>query len=139
MDYKDRSKREAVRDKEDVSGQGEPQLIERQKWTRDNFDFLRDHIVCHFTAKREFRVPKRSASQATAAAGSAFRRETVHMELFQDTSRPESTDNPADLFNLDTHIPTPRSSGVSVTSSLADSNLQSALAEGGNTVKGHCG
>ena len=72
MDYKDRSKREAVWDKfceennlnKDAcqkwfqsqrklfrkvthmkSGQGEPVLTERQKWTRDNFDFLRDHIV----------------------------------------------------------------------------------------------
>ena len=63
------------------------------------------------------------------------------MEPFQDTSRPESTD-PADL---DTRTPTPRSHGVSVTSSLAESDLQSALAEsqrgggGDNRVKGHCG
>ena len=84
MDYKDRSKREAVwdkfceenyKDKDPCQrwfssqhtlfrkvthmklGQGEPQLTERQKWTRDNFDFLRDHIVHHLTAKSEFRVP----------------------------------------------------------------------------------
>ena len=56
------------------SGQGKPQLTERQKWTKDNFDFLRDHIVCHLTAKSAFKVPKGSASQATAAAGSASRR-----------------------------------------------------------------
>ena len=31
------------------SDQGEPVLTERQKWTRDNFDFLRDHIMCHHT------------------------------------------------------------------------------------------
>ena len=51
------------------------------------------------------------------------------MESFPDTTRPESTDDSADLFNLDTHTPTPGSRGVSVTSSLADSDLQSALAE----------
>ena len=49
------------------SGQGDPVLTE--KWSRDNFDFLRDHIVCHLTAKSEFRAPKGSASQASAAAG----------------------------------------------------------------------
>ena len=96
MDYKDRLKREALWDKfceennmdKDAcqkwfqsqrtlfgkvihmkSGQGEPQLTERQKWTRDNFDFLRDHIVRHLKAKSEFRVPKGSISQATAAVG----------------------------------------------------------------------
>ena len=110
-------------------GQGEPQLTERQKWTRDNFDFLRDHIVRHLTAKSDFRVPKGSASQTTATVGSASRWETVHMELFQVTSRPKSTDDPADLSNLDTQTPTPRSCGVSVTSNLADSLLQSALTE----------
>ena len=74
MDYKERSKREVVwdtfceennMDKDACqkwfqsqltlfgkvthmsSGQGESQLTERQKWTRDNYDFLRDHIVCH--------------------------------------------------------------------------------------------
>ena len=159
MDYKDRSKREAVWDKffennidKDACqrwfqnqhtlfrkvthmklGQGEPQLTERQKWTRDNFDCLRDHIVSHLTAKSEFRVTRGSVSQATAAAGSASRRETVHMEPFQDTSRPESTDDPAELSNLDTHTPTPRSGGISVTSSYAESDLQSALAERGIT------
>ena len=52
------------------------------------------------------------------------------MEPFQDTSRPESTDDPADLSNLDTHTPTPRLHGVSVTSSYAESEqLHSALAE----------
>ena len=107
MDYKDRPKREAVWAKlceennldEDAcqkwfqsqhtlfgkvtymkSGQGEPVLTERQKWTRDNFDLLRDHIVRHLTAKSEFRASKGSASQASAAAGSSSRRETVHME-----------------------------------------------------------
>ena len=169
MDYKDRAKREAVWDKffeehnmdKDAcqrwfqgqhtlfgkvthmkSGQGEPQLTERQKWTRDNFDFLRDHIVRHLTAKSEFRVPKGSASQATVAAGWASRWETVHMELFQVNSCPESTDDPADLSNQDTQTPTPRLCGVIVTSSLADSHLQSALAEsqrGDNRVKRHCG
>ena len=85
MDYKDRSKKEAVWAKfcEEInldkdacqkwfqsqrtllgkvthmkSGQGELVLTERQKWTRDNFDFFRDHIMCHLTAKREFRAPK---------------------------------------------------------------------------------
>ena len=61
-------------------GQGEPQLTERQKWTRDNFD-----IMHHLTAKSEFRAPKGSASQASATVASSSRRETVHMEPFQDT------------------------------------------------------
>ena len=141
-DYKDRSKREAVWDKfcdennleKDAcqkwfqsqhtlfgkvthmkSVLGGPQLTERQKWTRNNFYFLMDHIVCHVKGKSEFRAPKGSASQASATAGSASRRETVHMELFQDTSRPESTYDPADMSHLDTHMPTPRSRGVSMT------------------------
>ena len=96
-------------------GQGEPQLTEKQKWTRDKFDFLRDHIVRHLTAKNVFRVPRGSASQATAAADSTSTQETVHMEQFQDTSHPESTDEPADLSNQDTQITrTTRSHGVSV-------------------------
>ena len=155
-DYKDRSKREAVWDQfceennfdKDVCQRwfqsqhtlfgkvthmelvmGEPQLTERQKWTRDNFDFLRDHIVRYLKGKSEFRAPKVSSSQASAAAGPASRQENVHMELFQDTSRLESTCDPADILHLDTHTPTPRSRGVRVTSSLADSVLQSALVE----------
>ena len=111
------------------SGQGEPLLTERQKWARDNFDFLRDHIVRHLTAISEFRAPKWSASQASAAAASSSSRETVHMELLQDTSRPKSTCDPSDISHQDTHTPTTRSRAVSVTSSLADSDLQSALAE----------
>ena len=59
--------------------------------------------------KSEFRIPKGYTSEATAAAGSASRWETVHMELFQDTSFPEFIDDPADLSKLDTHTPTPRS------------------------------
>ena len=94
------------------SGQGELQLTERQKWTRDNFDFLRDHIVHHLTAKSEFRAPKGSPSQASAAADSSSRWETVHMEPFQDTSCPESTCDPSDILHLDTH--TNRSRAVSV-------------------------
>ena len=90
----------------------------------------------HLTAKHEFRVPKGSASQATTAVGSASRWETVHMQPFQDTSRPESTDDPADRSNLDTHTPTPRLCGVSMTSSLADSNLKSALAESQRVITG---
>ena len=111
------------------SGQGKPQLTERQKWTRDNFDFLRDHIVCHLTAKSEFRTPRGSASQASTAVGSSSKRETVHMEPFQDTSPPESTFEPADMSHLDTHTYTTKSRALSVTSSLADSDLQSAVAE----------
>ena len=145
MDYKDKSKREAVWDKvceennldKDAcqrwfqsqrtlfgkvthmkSGQGEPLLTERQKWTRYNFDFLRDHIVRHLTAKSEFRAPKGSASQASAAAGSSSRWKTVHTEPFQNTSRTESACDPSDISLLDTHTPTTRSSAVSVTSSL---------------------
>ena len=83
----------------------------------------------HLRGKRESGVSKRSASQASAAAGSASRREVVHMEPFQDTSRPESTYNPAHVSHLDTHTPTPRSRGVSVTSSFADSDFQSALVD----------
>ena len=124
MDYKDRSKREALWDKfceesnlnKDAcqkwfqsqrtlfgkvthlkSSQGEQQLTERQKWTRDNFDFLRDHIVRHLKAKGDFRAPNWSASQASAAAGSSSRRETVHSEPFQD---------PSDILHMDTHTPT---------------------------------
>ena len=52
---------------------------------------------------------------------------TMHMELFQDTSCPESTYDPADMSHLDTDTPTHRSHGVSVTSSLAYSDFQSAL------------
>ena len=110
------------------SGQGEPQLTERQKWTRDNFDFLRDHIMRHLTVKSELRAPRGSASQASAAAGSSSRRETVQMEPFQGTSRPEATCDPSDIWHLDTHTPTTLCA-VSVMSSLADSDLQSALAE----------
>ena len=96
-------------------GPGGPQLTERQKWTRDNFDILMDHIVRHLKGKSEFRAPKGSASQASAAAGSVSRTETVHMEPSQDTSHPESTYDPADMLHLDTHMPTPRLCGVSVT------------------------
>ena len=118
------------------SSQEEPVLTERQKWTRDNFEFLRDR---HLTAKSEFRAPKGSASQASAAARSSSRRETVHSESFQDTSCPEST---SDILHLETHMPTTRSCVVSVTSSLADSNLQAGscrITEGNNRVKRHCG
>ena len=58
----------------------------------------------HLKGKSEFRAPKGSASQASAAAGSASRRETVHMEPFQDTSPLESTYDPADMSHLDTHM-----------------------------------
>ena len=68
-----------------------PQLTEPQKWTRDIFYLLRDHIVCHLKGKSEFRTSKGSASQASAAASSASRRETVHMEPFEDTFHPEFT------------------------------------------------
>ena len=107
------------------SGQGEPQLTERQKWTTDNFDFFKDHMMRHFTVKSEFRAPRGSASQASAAAGSSSRLETVHMEPFQDTSACD----PSDISHLDTHMLTTRWRAVSVTSSLADSYLQSALEE----------
>ena len=72
----------------------------------------------HLKGKGEFRAQKGSASQASAAAGSASRsrRETVHMEPFQDTSHPKSTYDPADMSHLDKHTPTPRSRGVSVIS-----------------------
>ena len=111
------------------SGQGEPVLTEKQKWTRDNFDFLRDHIECHLTGKSEFRAPKGSASPASAAVGSSSRWETVHSEPFQDISCPESTCDPSHISLLETHTPTTRSRAVSMTSSLADSGLQAALAE----------
>ena len=155
QDYKDRSKREAVwgqfyennLDKHACQrwfqGQctlfgkvtdmksvlGRPQLTEWQKWSRDNFHFLMDHIVCHVKGKSEFRAPKGSASQASAAAGLSSRGETVHMELFQDISHLEFTYEPADMLHIDTHMPTSRSRGISVTSSLADSDFQSVLVE----------
>ena len=66
---------------------GGPQLTEPQKWTRDSFHFLMDHIVHHLKGKSEFRAPKGSASQASAAAGSASRRETVHIEPGYFSSR----------------------------------------------------
>ena len=53
----------------------------------------------------------------------------MHSELFQDTSRPESTCDPSDISHLDTHMPTTRSHAVSVTSSLSDSDLQATLAK----------
>ena len=128
QDCKDRSKREAVWDKFCEENNLEKDAC--QKWFQsqhtlfrkvnhmksvlgDNFDFLMDHIVCHLKGKSEFRAPK----------GSASRRETVHMEPFQDTSHPESTYDPSDMSHLDTHMPTPRSCGISMTSSLADSDL----------------
>ena len=82
----------------------------------------------HLTATSEFKAPKGSASQASAAAGSSSRRETVHMEPFEDISHPESTCDPSDISHLDTHMLTTRSRAVSVTSSLADSDLHAALA-----------
>ena len=109
------------------SGQGEPQLTERQKWSRNNFEFLRDHIVHHFTAKSKFRAPKGFASQASAAAGSSSRWETVQTEPFRDTSCQSQL---VALRHLaPTHTPTTRQLAVSVMSSLADSDLQAALAE----------
>ena len=53
----------------------------------------------------------------------------MHTELFQDTSHPESTCDPSDISHLDTHTPTTRLHAVSVKSSLADSDHQSAFAE----------
>ena len=127
MDYKDKSKKEAVWDKfceennldKDAcqrwfqsqrtlfgkvthmkSGQGEPLMTERQKWTRDNSDFLRDHIVHHLTAKSEFRAPKGSASQASAAAASSSRWETVHTQPFQDTVVKKFVDDKPDNIRL---------------------------------------
>ena len=55
---------------------GGPQLAEM-----DNFHFLRGHIVRHLKGKSEFRASKGSASQASAAADSASRRETVNRAL----------------------------------------------------------
>ena len=62
----------------------------------------------HLTAKSEFRSPKESASQASVAARSASRQETVHLEPCQDTSRPESTCDPSDISHMETHTPTPQ-------------------------------
>ena len=53
----------------------------------------------------------------------------MHSEPFQDTSQSESTCDPSDISHMDTHTPTTRSHTVSVMSSLANSNLQAALAE----------
>ena len=67
---------------------GKAVLTERQKWTRKNIDFLRDHIMRHLTAKSEFRVPKGSASQASAAAGQLVILQTshtwIHIRLLPD-------------------------------------------------------
>ena len=75
----------------------------------------------HLTAKSEFRAPKGSASQPSAAAGSSSRREAVHSEPF--------VCDPSNISHMDTQTPTTRSRAVSVMSSLADSDLQAALAE----------
>ena len=72
--------------------------------------------MSHLTAKSELRAPRGSASQASAAASSSSRQETVHMEQFQDTSRPESTCGSLDISHLDTDTPTTRLHAVSVTS-----------------------
>ena len=146
MDYKNRSEREAVWDKfcennldKDACQrwfqsqctlyrkvthknqvQGEPQLTEQLKLTRDNFDFLRDNIVNSGLQGGQLLKPVQLWAQHPDGGD---------MEPFQDTSHPESTCDPADMLRLDTHMPTPRSCGVSVTSSLADSDLQSALVE----------
>ena len=85
--------------------------------------------MCDLTAKVNSGLPRGFVSQTSAAAGSSSRRETVHMEPFQDTSHPESTCDPSDILHLDTHTPMTQSRVVSVTSSLADSDLQSALAK----------
>ena len=74
-------------------------------------------------------VRHKGKSDPKASKGSASTTETVHMEPFQDNSRPESTNDPADMSHLETHMPTPRSRGGSVISNLADSDFQSALVE----------
>ena len=71
----------------------------------------------------------RGLLQASTAAGSSSRRETVHSEPFQDTSRPYLTCDPSDISHLDTHTPTTQSRAVSVTSGLADSDFHAALAK----------
>ena len=80
MDYKDRSKIEAVLDKfceensldKDAraratlfgkitlmqSGQGKPLLTERKKWTRDNFDFLRTTLCAILQQKVNSGLPR---------------------------------------------------------------------------------
>ena len=49
------------------------------------------------------------------------------MEPFQETSGPESTCDPSDISHLNAHTSTTKLCAVSVTSNLADSDLQSAL------------
>ena len=80
----------------------------------------------HLTANSEFRAPKGSASQASAAVGSSSIQEIVQTEPFQDTSLIQSTCDPSDISHLDTRT---RLRTVSVMSSLANSDLQAALAE----------
>ena len=60
------------------------------------------------------------------------------MEPLKGISLPESTCDPSDTSHLDTHMPTTHSRAVSVTSSLADSDLQAALAESQRGIR-HCG
>ena len=98
--------------------------------------------MCHLTAKSEFRTPKGSASQVSAAAGSQSRGETVQREPFQDTSHPESTCVPSDISHLDTHTPTTRSRAVSVNVKFRRFRPPSSscqIVEGDNGVKRHCG
>ena len=150
-DYKDKSKREAVWDKfcEDNNLNKDacqkwlqsqctlfgkvthmklvlrgPQLTEWQKWTRDNFHFLRGHIVRHLKGKSEFRASKGFPSQCSSGL-SIQKGDSAQW----NRSRILLVQNPADMSHLDTHTSTPRSRGISVTSSFADSDFQSALVE----------
>ena len=96
MDYKDRSKREAVWD----------QFCDENNLDKD-------------ACQRWFQ------SQHTL-----FGKVTYMKSVQGEPQLTKSlTCDPADMSHLDTHTPTPRSCGVSATSSLADFDLQSALME----------
>ena len=124
----------------------EQQLTERQKWTRYNFDFLRDDIVRHLKEKvnswlQRGQLPKTEQQRAQHPEGRLCTWNCSGILLAQNPLVNEQTCctwihirlilDPVASAHLDTHTPIPRSRGVSVTSSLADSNLQSALVDPG--------
>ena len=138
------------------SDQGEPQLTERQKWTRDNFNFLRDHIVHHLKANRPAgstfspptnppsvdsmyfsNIPNTSQDVRFGAMKSGFPRGLFPKLTQQRTHNPDGrlcTRSHSRILLAQNPLMTQQTCPTwihihSVTSSIADSNLQSALAE----------
>ena len=149
MDYKDRSEREDVWDKFSIENNMDKDVCQRWFQSQSTLFEKVTHMKSNqgkTTADREAEMDQRQFSlpegphrapsyskkwiqgsqgvcfPSHCSSGLSIQTETVHMELFQDTSRPKSTDDPADLSNLDTHTPTPRLHGFSVTSNHAESD-----------------